>query len=52
MTEEQIEAMVKAKYPKTDKERTCRQEQLRLKNLRDIYRERLRAEATSAPTLN
>lgn len=41
-----------AKYPKTDKERVCKQEQVRLKNLRDFYRERLRQEAMTAPTLN
>ncbi len=52
MTEEQIEAKVRAMYPKTEKERTCRQEKQRREALRDFYREKLRAEAYTAPTLN
>ena len=53
LTEQQIEVMVMKKYPKTDKEkRGCQQEKARLKALRDFYRERLRAEAYTAPTLN
>lgn len=51
LTDEQIQAMVMAKYPKTDRERNCRQEQERLRALRDIYREKLRANQEH-PTLN
>ena len=52
LTEEQIQAMVMAKYPKTEKERTCRQEKERLKSLREFYRARLEAEKYLSPTLN
>lgn len=52
LTDEQIQAMVMARYPQTDKERSCRQEAERLKNLRDHYREKLRCDAVGAPTLN
>ena len=52
MTEEQIEAKIREKYPKIDKERTCRQEKQRREALRAFYREKLRTEAYTAPTLN
>jgi len=53
LTEQQIEAMVWRKYPKTVKEKNgCRQEILRNRELRNFYRERLMAERFTAPTLN
>lgn len=52
MTEEQIEALVMKKYPKTEKESWCAQEKQRLKELRDFYRERLREKQYDMPTLN
>lgn len=42
LTEQQIEAMVKQKYPVTEKERTCAFERVRREELRNFYRERLR----------
>lgn len=48
LTEEQIQQMVMARYPKTDKERNCNQEKQRLAALRELYRDRLRAENTQS----
>lgn len=52
LTEEQISAMVKAKYPVSHKERNCRQEQEIMKGKREWYAEQLRAGKAEAPTLN
>lgn len=52
MTEEQIEAKVREKYPKTREERNCKQAQEIMRQKREWYREQLRAEAVGCPTLN
>lgn len=52
ITDEQIEAMVKVKYPKTDKERNCKQEKAIRDSMRDWYREQLRSKKIDAPTLS
>jgi predicted NUDIX family NTP pyrophosphohydrolase len=52
MTDDQIEAMVMKKFPKTDKESWCAIEKQRLKYLRDIYREQLMTQQVDLPTLN
>lgn len=52
MTDEQIQAKVMAKYPKTEKESWCALEKQRLKELRDFYRERLKDKQVDEPCLN
>lgn len=52
LTDDQIEAMVMARYPRTDKESWCALEKQRLKEVRDIYRERLLTQQADMPTLN
>ena len=52
LTEEQIEAMVRAKYPRTDKEKNCKQEKVLQESKRDWYREQLRTQQVDEPTLN
>jgi len=39
-----IKKLIYEKYPKTEKERTCRLEKARLNGLRDLYRRRLISE--------
>ncbi len=45
MTKAEINKAVFDKYPKTQKERTCWQEQMRLTALREQYRRRLEKQA-------
>lgn len=52
LTPEQIEAMVKAKYPRTDKEKNCKQERALQDSKRDYYREQLRTQQADVPTLS
>lgn len=52
LTADQIEAMVKAKYPKTEKESWCATEKKYQNDRRDIYREELKAQQVDAVTLN
>lgn len=52
LTPDQIEAMVKEKYPVTRLELNCQQEKAIMKDKRDWYRAELTAQQENAPTLN
>lgn len=52
LTEEQINAMVKKKYPKTEKESYCASEKKLREDKRNWYRQILRERQIDVPTLN